>query len=78
MTTEAKNNKRNQAGVKYATDCYRTFGGVYYTAWMSFPSKERIAAYRAAGLKCRRVGDELFMRGVDCDSASDIDRRLND
>jgi hypothetical protein len=68
-------NYRNQAGVKDASDCYRTFKGEHYTAWTSFPSEERIAAYRAAGLKCRRLGDELFMRAIDCDEAHEIDKK---
>lgn len=76
MAAVIKKNYRNRAGVKDASDCYRTFNGEHYDAWTSFPSKERIKAYRAAGLKCRRIGDELFMRGIDCDQADEIDGRL--
>lgn len=72
MTT----NTRNQHGVKYGSDCYRTFGGARFDCWMSFPSQERIAAYRKASIRCRRLGDELFVHVLDIETATKLDRQL--
>lgn len=66
---------RNRHGIKDASDCYRTFGGEHYVAWLSFPSDARIASYRKAGLKCRRLGVELFLRATDQDAAHEIDKK---
>lgn len=52
---------RNRYGVNDAIDCYRTFNGEKYPAWMSFPSSDRVKAYRAVGIRCRRQGEELFV-----------------
>lgn len=64
---------RNRYGVNDATDCYRTFCGERHLAWMSFPSAERIAAYRANGVRCKRIGEELFVHEDDLKLASHVD-----
>lgn len=69
--------KRNRYGVNDASDCYRTIDGRLYVAWTSFPSPERIAAYRKAGLRCRRFGEELFIYENDQKSAEEIDAELD-
>lgn len=62
---QTKRNYRNRYGVKDASDCWRTINGEHFIAWMSFPSDDLIKAYRAAGIKCRRYGVELFIRESD-------------
>jgi len=64
---------RNPKGVNDASDCFRTIDGVKYSAWTSFPSADRIAAYRAASVRCRRFGEELFIHPLDEDQAAQID-----
>lgn len=66
---------RNRDGVNDAADCYRTIGGDRYVAWMSFPSITRIAAYRAAGVRVRRFGEELFVREIDSMEAAQVDAK---
>lgn len=67
--------RRNGFGYNDTTDCYRTFGGVRYVGWLVNPSPERIKAYRAAGIRCRKVApDELFVAEPDLDAARQIDR----
>lgn len=56
---------RNSKGVNDASDCIRTVNGVKYVAWMSFPTADRIKAYRAAGVRCRRFSEELFLHPMD-------------
>ena len=63
---------RNQHGFKDTADSYRTFKGERYVGWLVNPSPDLIAAYRAAGLKCRRIGDELFLRETDQEAAHEI------
>jgi hypothetical protein len=69
---------RNASGVKSASDCYRTIKGIEYRAWMSFPSKDRTAAYRDADVRCRRFGEELFVHILDEDMAAQIDAQMED
>lgn len=64
---------RNRHGVNDAIDCYRTFNGEKYPAWMSFPSSDRILAYRTVGVRCRRLGDELFVHIDDRYLAAAVD-----
>jgi hypothetical protein len=66
-------NGRNQYGVKDQIDCYRTIKCEHFIAWISYPSSERIKAYRTAGVKCRRYGDELYIRAADKQRAIDVD-----
>ena len=68
---------RNQHGVKESINCYRTIGGYRYDAWLSAPSKDRIAAYREAGIRCRRFGEELFVHQLDTDMAAQVDRQID-
>lgn len=68
---------RNRNGVKDAFDCFRTINGVKYVAWMSFPTKERIKSYRAAGIRCRRFGEELFVHPMDEENAKRIDNDID-
>lgn len=75
--TKATRNTRNAHGVKESSDCYRTFSDGRYDCWMSCPSDERIAAYRAAGIRCKRRGEELFVHQMDTDMATKIDRQLD-
>ena len=69
---------RNSSGVNDAIDCIRTVNGVKYIAWMSFPTEARIKAYRAAGVRCRRFGEELFVHPMDEEDAQKVDRALED
>ena len=64
---------RNRFGCNDAFDCYRTFNGEKYPAWMSFPSSDRVEAYRRAGVRCRRQGDELFVHFRDLKLAAEVD-----
>lgn len=66
--------KRNRYGVIDQTDSVRTVNGVTFMSWMSFPSAARVAAYRRAGVRCRRFGDELYINPADRDLATAIDR----
>lgn len=54
----------------------RTIGGYEFEAWLSFPSADRIKAYRAAGVRCRRFGSELFVYVLDTDDAKKVDARV--
>jgi len=67
-------NQRNKHGVKWQCDSYRTINGEHYIAWMSYPAVDRIMAYRAAGIRCRRFGEELYIHHADKDAATAIDR----
>jgi hypothetical protein len=64
-TLGEKVRKLNQNGVKDSANMWRTFDGEHYGHWAIYPSGERISAYRAAGIKCRRIKDELFVRQAD-------------
>jgi hypothetical protein len=39
-------------------------------------SAQRIAAYRVAGVRCRRFGDDVFIREADIAKAIDVDADL--
>jgi hypothetical protein len=68
-----RTNRRNSHGVKASCDCYRTIKGHEYQAWTSCASDDRIAAYRKAGVRCRRFGDELFVHVFDTEEAARVD-----
>lgn len=55
---------------------YRTIKGHEYQAWLCFPSEDRIAAYREAGIRCRRFGDELYVHVADTEEVAAIDGRM--
>lgn len=76
MTKQAKRRCLNPNGVKDSADMWRTFDGAHYPAWLICPSKERVAAYRAAGIRCRRIKDELFVHHMDTDEAAKIDSQM--
>ena len=69
---------RNALGLKESVNCYRTFGGYRYDCWLSCPSEGRIAAYRAAGIRCKRIGEELYVHQLDTDMAATLDAKLGD
>ena len=73
--SERKVRKLNQNGVKDSANMWRTYGGEHYGHWAICPSVERITAYRAAGIKCRRVKDELFVREADEAKAAELDSK---
>jgi len=56
---------RNRFGVNDSADCHRTIGGVVYGSWGSCVPPTLIKAYRAAGVRCRRFGEELFIHPDD-------------
>lgn len=62
----------NRHGVKDASECYRTFNGQRFEAFTSFPSLALIFKLRQNGVRCRRVGVELFVHILDLDQASKI------
>lgn len=66
---------RNKYGINDAADCHRTFNGELYPAWMSYPSDDRISEYRKAGIRCRRLGAELFVHHDDREKAAEIDAK---
>ena len=68
-----KTNRRNEHGVKASIDMYRTIGGAHFISWGSFMTDERIAAYRAAGIRCARRGVELFIHHADEEAAKAVD-----
>ena len=67
---------RNGFGANDTTDCYRTVGGERFIGWGGGMSVLRIAAYRAAGVRCRRFGDDLYVRETDAAIAMDVDGQL--
>ncbi len=76
LNRASRTNRRNQHGVKASCDCYRTIKGHEFQAWTSCPSADRIAAYRAAGVRCRRFKDELFVHVWDTEEAAKVDSQL--
>jgi hypothetical protein len=49
-------------------------GGHDFVHWLVNPSRDRSAAYEAAGIRTRRRGDTLLVHCMDEDAAKDIDR----
>lgn len=72
---KSANRRLNHAGVKNSANMWRTFGGELYPHYAIEPTEEQIAAYRAAGVKCRRVGVELFVREADQALAAQVDQQ---
>lgn len=66
---------RNRQGVKDSADCWRTINGEPYVAWLRCPSAERIQAYRDAGLRVRRFGEELFVHDDDKKACGAVDEQ---
>lgn len=71
-----KNRGLNHFGVKNSANMWRTYGGEPYPHWAICPTPELIAAYRAAGVRCRRVGEELFVHEADQGAAAEVDKRF--
>jgi hypothetical protein len=67
---------RNGFGVNETTDCYRTVKGEKYVGWGAGISAARIVAYRAAGVRCRRIADELYVRETDSPIAQTVDGQV--
>lgn len=70
--------KKNANGFKDSGDTYRTFDGAHHSAWLICPTESRIAKYRAAGVRCRRVKDVLYVHVVDEDIARSVDQASED
>lgn len=70
-------NKRNEHGVKYSCDQYRTFNRHHYVCWMSFINDDLIKAYRAAGVRVRRIKEDLYVHRMDTDEAAKVDKSRN-
>ena len=66
----------NNHGVNETTACYRTIKGERYVGWTSGASTNRVAAYRAAGVRCRRLGDDLFVCHADEAKAKQVDAQV--
>ena len=76
-TTPEKSDQRNFFGVKDSADLYRTIGGVHFGQYSNAHVDERVAAYRAAGIRFRRIRydgvPELFVANEDWPKAREID-----
>lgn len=62
--------------LKLSIDQYRTFGGERYEAWCSGWAEEVLQAVAAAlrdeGVKCRRLGIDLYVRKADFAKAAKL------
>lgn len=65
--------KFNHSGVMDSSVLYRTFDGELYPQWASDWSQKRAKTYRAAGIRCHRVGEEVFVHHADQERARAID-----
>jgi hypothetical protein len=69
----------NPHGVKDSANMWRTFNGEHFNHWMVGPTRAQIAAYRAAGVRCRHVRsiarqiDDLFVHHADEELAAQVD-----
>lgn len=70
-----KTNKRNENGVKSSCDLFRTFNGAHFMSW-GFALPGVIEAYRAGGVRCRRIGFDIFIHHEDKDRAAEIDANV--
>jgi hypothetical protein len=64
---------KNQNGFKDSSEMFRTVKGQRFVQWAIWASDERVAAYRAAGLRVRRFVGELFIHTDDQKAAAEID-----
>lgn len=73
-----KSTKLNAHGVKDSANMWRTFNGAHYEHLECNPTPKVIAAYRAAGVRCRHVRnaarqiDDLFCHHEDRDLAHEV------
>lgn len=77
MAEIVKRETRNRHGVKESCDQYRTIKGAHHVAWSVNPSAERIAAYKAAGVRCALRGDDLYVHHMDTDDAATVDTKAD-
>ncbi len=63
---------------KASSERYRTFGGDTYIGWLIYWTDDRVAAYRQAGVRFRRLKEELFIHEDDKDLALTIDHPSSD
>lgn len=78
MTATQTTNRRNgPGGIKLSSDRYRHFNGELFIAWLIYPSTERVSTYRAAGVRCRRIKEDLYINEDDKDLALQIDKAHN-
>lgn len=68
---------RNQHGMKNTVDRVRRFNGAEYIGWMAHADGKLLDEYRAAGIRCRRVGGDVFIHHMDEDDARALDRAAN-
>ncbi|RVC71327.1 hypothetical protein EN759_00490 [Mesorhizobium sp. M00.F.Ca.ET.038.03.1.1] len=76
MDLPVKSRKLNNFGVKDSANMWRTIKGEHYGQWTSDFDEELIAAYRAAGVRCAKRGDELFVCNKDWDAAAAVDEKM--
>ncbi|GJD58135.1 hypothetical protein [Methylobacterium dankookense] len=72
---------RHYNGFKAAAECWRTINGVRWPQRHCDPTAEIVAAYRAAGIRYRKVkhkdgGSDLFVHPEDHGKAEQIDRKV--
>lgn len=70
------NNKRNEHGVKYSSDQYRTINGEHYIQWTSDFNDETVKGYRVAGVKVMVIKDEMYIRHADMNKALQLPETL--
>lgn len=73
--------ERNDHGVKDCCDIYRTVAGERWSQYSDYPGDDRVKAYRAAGLRCRKLRmndgyEALIMHPSDWVRAGRIDADL--
>ena len=66
---------RNPAGVNNSIDCYRTIGGIRYHGNPDMDDTT-VAAYRKAGVRCRRSDGTLFVHPDDEELMCQVEDRL--
>ncbi|MDE4914798.1 hypothetical protein [Methylobacterium sp. 092160098-2] len=72
---------RNHHGVKNSAECWRTVEGVRWPQWRCEPSATIIAAYRAKGIRFRKVrhkdgATDLFVHPEDHAVATIVDAEV--
>ncbi|KAF6596662.1 hypothetical protein G9G39_06250 [Cronobacter sp. EKM101R] len=69
MSEFVKSLRRNQHGVKSSCDTWRTFNGQLYEHFTSCDAELVSEKLRSAGIRCRRVGCELYVHQNDIEKA---------
>lgn len=78
MTLPTTHTALNRNGVKDSADMWRTVNGERFIQWTAFASDERVRAYRAAGVRCRRFVGEMFIHHEDRAQAAAFVAKLGD